>query len=216
MDRAPCMETIAMKKSLHFSLLKTVLLLCILPTMVASCTPRSTVHGSDPFTPPRPNDTEIVLGPGDEIEVKFLLWPELNETQRIRPDGQISLQLIKDVRAAGLTTNELKQLLQQKYKEKIKNPDILIIIRELASQQVYVTGSVSNPGPVPLQGQMTALEAVMAAGGFSKPFVDTIVIYRTIGNRISSTTLQIQDYTGESPSGANPFYVQAKDMIQVQ
>jgi polysaccharide export outer membrane protein len=182
---------------------------------LAGCTPRQAATGSAPLSPPS-SSPEIVLGPGDEIEVKFLLWPELNEIQRIRPDGRISLQLIDDVRAGGLTTKQLKHLLEQRYREKIKDPDILILVRELVSQQIYVTGSVNNPGPVPLQGQMTALEAVMAAGGFSKPFVDTIVIYRTTGNRISSTSLQIQDYTGENPSGADPFYVQAKDMIQVQ
>ena len=56
----------------------------------------------------------------------------------------------------------------------------------------------------------------MAAGGFSKPFVENIVIYRTTGNRVISTALKIGDYTGDNTGGADPFYVQAKDMIQVQ
>lgn len=188
---------------------------CLLLLILTGCAPRTASLASEPLQT-GPPESEILLGPGDEIEVKFLLWPELNEIQRIRPDGQVSLQLIGDVRAAGLTTGQLKLLLQEKYKEKIKNPDILVLVREFASQQVYVTGNVNIPGPIPLQRSMTALEAVMAAGGFSKPFVDTIVIYRTTGNRVVSTALKVDDYTGDNPGGADPFYVQAKDMIQVQ
>ena len=92
----------------------------------------------------------LTLRPGDEIDVKFLYWPELDELQAVRPDGKISLQLVDDVHVAGLTIEQLDKHLTELYEGKIKEPVITVIVRSLANQHVYVGRAIGNPGYVPV------------------------------------------------------------------
>lgn len=108
------------------------------------------------------------LAPGDVIAVKFLYWPELDQEQEIRPDGKISLQLVGHVDVAGMTVEALDQHLVELYADKIREPEITTIVRSFGNRKAYVAGEVSRPGYVDLTDQMTALEAVMAVGGFQK------------------------------------------------
>ena len=107
------------------------------------------------------------LSPGDEVDIKFRYWPELDERQVIRPDGKITLQEVNDVQAAGLAPMELHDSLMKLYEAKIKNPIITVIVRSMASLRVFVNGEVVQPGAQPLRANMTVLEAIAAAGGFN-------------------------------------------------
>ena len=112
--------------------------------------------------------SEVVLAPGDEIDVKFRFLPELDYQQKIRPDGRISLQMVDEVVVAGLTPGALDKLLTQLYSTKLKSPEITVIVVSLANQNIYVGGEVEIPGVLPLTGRLTALQAVMNAGGFKE------------------------------------------------
>ena len=103
---------------------------------------------------------------GDEMDIKFFFNPELNETVFVRPDGKISLQLVDDVQAAGLTPSELDKALSQAYAKELRKPEVTVIVRSFTGQQVFVGGEVQKPGPVELAPGMTALQAVINAGGF--------------------------------------------------
>lgn len=111
----------------------------------------------------------MTLQPGDNLQIKFAYWPELDEEQAIRPDGMIALQLIGEVKAKGISPDQLREELLARYASKLKNPEIAVVVRSFDSRRVYIGGEVRNPGIVPLQGRMTAMQAIMAAGGFLKP-----------------------------------------------
>ena len=124
--------------------------------------------------------TSVALGPGDVIDVKFFSVPELNESQTIRPDGRIALQLVGEVMAEGKTPERLRQELSELFAPHLKKPDVTVIVRAFQSRRVYVVGEVLQPGPVALPGPMTVIEAIMTAGGFNtrSANVDNVVLIR--------------------------------------
>ena len=109
-----------------------------------------------------------IIDVGDGLEIKFFHNPELNETIAVRPDGKISLQLLDDVQAAGLTPSELDTHLTTAYSTELKNPVVSVIVRSFSAQRVYVAGEVNRQGPVDLKPGMTALEAVIKAEGLKE------------------------------------------------
>ena len=117
-------------------------------------------------TPEKP--PQYFIQPGDQLQIKFFYNPELNEAVTVRPDGKISLQLIDEVQAAGLTPAQLDDFLTDRYSKELKKPAITVIVGSFTSQRVYVGGEVSRQGLVDLTGGMTALQAVLSAGGFKE------------------------------------------------
>jgi protein involved in polysaccharide export with SLBB domain len=106
-----------------------------------------------------------VLQPGDALAVKFYYNPELNEDVVVRPDGMISLQLIGDTEAAGLSPSALAAALTQKYMRELANPKVTVIVRQFGGQLVYVGGEVGKQGVLTLTGGLTLFQAIQAAGG---------------------------------------------------
>jgi polysaccharide export outer membrane protein len=104
----------------------------------------------------------------DEIEISILPQEELNRRVFIRPDGKISLPLIGDVAAEGLTPMELSEKLTQEFSKYVKNPAVSVIVTGFFSKKIYVIGEVFRQGPVPYTGPMTAFEAVEEAGSFTR------------------------------------------------
>jgi polysaccharide export outer membrane protein len=128
----------------------------------------------------------VYLTPGDVISIEFLYWPELNIEQEIRPDGKVSLALVGHTDVAGMTVEELDAHLCDLYSDKINEPDITTVVRSFANRRVYIGGEVLSPGFIDLSHQMTALEAVMATGGFDKRSAnleDVVVIRHIEGER---------------------------------
>ena len=114
----------------------------------------------------RETNSEYTLQTGDVIDIKFFYNPKLNELVTIRPDGKISLQLVDEVLAVGLTPAELDRILTEKYTKVIRQPEVAVIVKEFVGQQVYVGGEVKVPGVIPISGKLTALQAIFQAGGF--------------------------------------------------
>jgi protein involved in polysaccharide export with SLBB domain len=108
----------------------------------------------------------VALLPGDVIEVKFFYTPDLDESQTVRPDGKITLQLIGEVEVEGKTPAELRDELLGLYAAHLKAPEIAVVVRSLHDRCVFVGGQVMTPGIVEMPGKMTVLEAIMRAGGF--------------------------------------------------
>jgi polysaccharide biosynthesis/export protein len=143
--------------------------LCAIVTFLAVGLSACQTYNHLPASTEMPQSTAtspLVLVPGDEVDVRFRYWPEFDDVQVIRPDGKISLQLVQGVDAAGKTPEELQAQLIELYADKIRDPDIVVIVRNLVNQKIYVGGEVQQPGLFDLRGRMTALEAIMLAGGF--------------------------------------------------
>jgi protein involved in polysaccharide export with SLBB domain len=111
---------------------------------------------------------EYRLQIGDELAIKFYYNSELNELVKIRPDGRITLQLIDEIIAAGLTTAELDLEITRRYTEKLRVPEITVIVKEFSSQKIYVGGEVNVPGLIPYHERLTALMAIFQANGFKR------------------------------------------------
>ena len=109
---------------------------------------------------------EYFIQPGDQLDIKFFYNPELNETVSVRPDGKISLQLVDDVQAAGLTPSQLDEYLTNKYAKELRKPVVTVIVISFSGQVVYVGGEVNTPGLIDLSAGMSPLQAVINAGGF--------------------------------------------------
>jgi protein involved in polysaccharide export with SLBB domain len=107
-----------------------------------------------------------LLAPGDTIKVSFTTAPELNQSQRIGPDGRISLPLVGDVFAAGKTTGQLQAELTQLYKTQLQNSEVVVTLESIAIP-VVVSGEVQKPGKIIFERPATVLEAIMEAGGFT-------------------------------------------------
>jgi len=111
---------------------------------------------------------EYIIQPGDQLDIKFFYNANLNESVPVRPDGKISLQLLDDVQAAGLTPAHLDEVITRKYAGELKDPAVTVIVRSFTGQRVYVDGEVNRPGLITLTAGMTARQAVVNAGGFKE------------------------------------------------
>jgi polysaccharide export outer membrane protein len=138
---------------------------------------------------------DFVLSPGDEIEVKFMYWPELNETQTVRPDGRISLQYIDNIFVAGMTPEELDTKLTELYTAHIQDPEITVFVRNLANQRIYVAGEVQTPGMIEMEGPMTLLDAIMAGGGFENLSAnqENVILFRHKDNVRYARSFNIEE-----------------------
>lgn len=116
------------------------------------------------------------LQPGDQIDVKFFYDPELNETVTIRPDGKISLQLVEEIEATGLTPAELDKIITERYGEELERPEVAVIVRTFGGQKVYVGGEVKSPRTLTLTGDLTVMQSIIDAGGLTKSAKKTEIV----------------------------------------
>ncbi len=108
------------------------------------------------------------LGYGDVIDVKFFNNDRYNETVAVRPDGRISLPRVGDIKVEGMCVDELDDIITRTYAEILIDPDVTVIVREFGGQKFYVMGEVEKPGTYSLSKGMSALRAIVTAGGPKK------------------------------------------------
>jgi polysaccharide export outer membrane protein len=114
---------------------------------------------------------DYVIGPADILRIQVWKQPELSVDVPVRPDGKITVPLANDVQAAGLTTNEVRDVITKALTDYVAAPDVTVMVREVRSKTVQVVGEVVRPQAVPLEIDMRALDAIAIAGGFS-PYAD--------------------------------------------
>lgn len=118
-------------------------------------------------TPPA-SDTgsasDYVIGADDTLHISVWKEPDLTETLPVRPDGKISMPLLNDVTAAGLTPLQLKDSITEKLKKYIADPRVTVVVTAMNSRRIFVTGEVVHSGPMPLLPHMTMLQALSQAG----------------------------------------------------
>jgi polysaccharide biosynthesis/export protein len=124
----------------------------------------------------KPAESGYVISPGDVLAVQVWKEPEVSTTVPVRPDGKISLPLLNDVQAAGLTATALTADLTDRLKKYISDPQVTVIVTQVNSQRFYITGEVNRGGTYPLEPGMTVLQGLSSAGGFT-PFANLKKIY---------------------------------------
>jgi polysaccharide export outer membrane protein len=108
-----------------------------------------------------------VIGPEDVLYIHVWKEDALSRTVLVRMDGKISLPLVDDVQAAGLTARQLKEVLTKRLKEFVDNPNVSVIVTEPNSFKVYVSGEVKTPGVVRLRSETTIVQLMTMVGGFT-------------------------------------------------
>jgi polysaccharide biosynthesis/export protein len=122
------------------------------------------------------NDATYVIGPQDVLDIDVWKENELTRSVPVRPDGKISLPLLNDVQASGLTPTQLAAVITERLKKFVTDPQVTVIVTQINSQRVYVLGEVTRPGAYPLLPGMNVLQALSAAGGFTM-FANTKKVY---------------------------------------
>jgi polysaccharide export outer membrane protein len=136
----------------------------------------STAPKAAETSPKAPADSGYKIGPQDVLQIDVWKEPEITRSIPVRPDGKISLPLLNDIQAAGLTAMELATNIREGLEKYLNNPQVTVIVTQINSQRVFVTGEVARSGAMPLLPGMTALQALSSAGGFTQ-FARTKSIY---------------------------------------
>jgi polysaccharide biosynthesis/export protein len=153
----------------------------------------------------------VILASGDVIKLTFSSAPELNQSQKIRADGKLSLPLVGEVDAAGKTVGQLQSALVEIYKPQLKTPEVTVSL-ETSLTTVTVSGAVNKPGKVAFERSTTVLQAIMEAGGPSEyGTLRRVRLIRTVNGIQKSQVMDLHDIGKET----KPFYVRDNDIIFV-
>jgi polysaccharide export outer membrane protein len=137
---------------------------------------------------------EYVIGPEDVLGINFWREAEMTGDVTVRPDGRVTLPLLGEVNAAGLTPDALKQRITEAANKLFEDPSVTVTVRQINSRKVYITGNVTTPGSHPLTGERTVLQVIALAGGLTE-FADrkNISIVRTDGGKQQIFKLNYND-----------------------
>jgi polysaccharide biosynthesis/export protein len=181
-----------------------VLALALAPGLVstgaAAQQPPAAATKPDAVTPPRAAESateapaDYIIGPEDVLSVVYWRDKDMTGDVAVRSDGKISLPLLNDVQAAGLTPTQLRDWLVEASKEYFEDPAVSVGVKQMNSRKVFITGEVHKPGPYPLVGPTTVLELISLAGGL-KDYADrkNILIVRTENGRKLSYLFNYKD-----------------------
>jgi polysaccharide export outer membrane protein len=161
--------------------------------------------------PPGPHTT-VRLSPGDTIKVTFAENSDLDQTQKIRRDGKVSLPIIGEVQAAGKRVIDFQHQLSSLYDEHLDNPEVLVILESTA--HVIISGFANNPGKIEFDRPTTVYQAIMEAGGVSDyGSLSNIHLTRIINGVQRTESLNLRPSIRGQP--IQPEYVQDGDVIYI-
>lgn len=123
--------------------------------------------GSAPAAAP-PDSDQYVIGPEDVLLIYVWREDSITRTVPVRVDGKISLPLVDDIQAAGLTPLQLKEAVTEKLKGFVDNPTVTVTVLEANSHKAYVSGEVKSPGVLPLRSEVTLIKLIALVGGFTE------------------------------------------------
>ncbi|HSL21388.1 MAG TPA: polysaccharide biosynthesis/export family protein [Vicinamibacterales bacterium] len=158
-----------------------------------------------------PSDYRLAVG--DKLRIEVYKDAQLSQSVQVRPDGKITLPLLGDMQAAGLTPLGLRDELTKSLKEYMTAPNVTVMVVEATPATVFVMGEVNQPGAQPIRGSMTVLEALSMAGGF-KDFAKTSDIRILRKGPNGNETLRF-NYKKALKGEAEPIALRAGDVVVV-
>jgi polysaccharide export outer membrane protein len=186
-------------------------------TFIAGCSTSATGRGKvDVLQPSNYLTKEYRIQPGDQLDIKLFYNPELNEQLTVRSDGRITLQLVNDVVAAGLTPAELTVLLNKAYAVELENPRVAVIVRTSVADKIYVDGEVNRAGLITMTGPTTVLQSIAQAGGVkeSAKTDQTIVLRKSDDGQMTAIQVNLeQALQGANESG--DIFLRPNDIVYV-
>ena len=184
-------------------------LVCILlatPTGAAQAPGRGQATPAKPPAQPAPAGPAIagavtppagyVIGPDAVLIVMFWREKDMSAETVVRPDGMITLPLLNDIKAAGLTPDQLREVVEKAAAQYVEEPNATVAVKQINSRRVFITGNVAKPGTYPLTGATTVLQLIAIAGGLTE-YADEkgIAVMRVEGGRTSSFKFNYKDVT---------------------
>jgi len=167
-----------------------------------------------PAAKPAAADPNYIIGAQDVLDINVWKEEQLTKTIPVRPDGKISLPLLNDVQAAGLTPTQLGALITTDLKKFVTDPQVTVIVREINSQRIYLLGEVNRPSAYPLLPGMTVLQALSSAGGFTQ-FANLKKIYVLRTENGKQEKLPFNYKEALSKGDQNNIFLKAGDTIVV-
>jgi polysaccharide biosynthesis/export protein len=131
------------------------------------------------------------LQPSDALEIHYRFSPEFDQTVSLQPDGFVALQLIGDLKLQGLTLDQAKAAILEKAAERLKDPEITVVLKDFEKPYFMVGGEVASPGRFEMRGTITALQAVTMAGGFKIASAkhSQVILFRRVGPDLARTEI---------------------------
>ncbi len=185
--------------------------------VVAACTPKApNIASAEASRGGVPVTDEHTLAPGDEFEIRFPFYLDLNDRVIVGPDGRLSLQLINSVMIGGLTISQATKLLNERYGAVIRNPQLSVTMRAYAPQAVFVDGWVANPGIVRSDVPLTVSRALAQAGGAkSGAQTDNILLLRrSADGKVFYYQVALGNYAGAGGDAQDPL-LKSYDVVYV-
>jgi len=181
------------------------------PQPPAGVTPPVVVTPPTGLTPP----ADYLIGVEDVLTIVFWRDKDLSGDVTVRPDGMISVPLINEIRAAGLTPDQLRQQLVELAAKYIADPNAVVVVKQINSRKVFITGMVNKIGSYSLTAPMTVLQLIAMAGGLA-PFADeeNIVVVRTEKGRQTSYRFNYKEVTKRKKLEQN-IWLQPGDQVVV-
>jgi polysaccharide export outer membrane protein len=150
--------------------------------------PAAEVQASGPGVP-----SDYIIGADDTLHISVWKETDMNVTLPVRPDGKISMPLLDDIQAAGLTPTQLGTSIREKLKKYIADPRVTVVVTAMNSQRIYVLGEVTHTGAMALFPHMTVLQALSSAGFTQFANLKAIYLLRVENGRQTKTPFNYKD-----------------------
>ena len=161
-------------------------------------------------------EERYLVQPGDVLDLQFRYSPEFNQTITVQPDGYISLQVGGDVKVSGKNVEEVRQLILQKASERLKDPEATVILKEFQKPYFVVAGEVVQPGKIEMRERVTAIQAIMLAGGLKESARSSqILLFRKINSETAEVKVLNLRKIKRTSDLENDLTLQAGDMLLV-
>ncbi len=156
------------------------------------------------------------LQPGDVFEVQFRYSPEFNQTVTVQPDGYVSLEVGGDLKVAGLTIEQARAAILKKASSRLQDPIATIVLKEFQKPYFVIAGEVSLPGKIEMRERVTALQAIMLAGGMKETARSAqVVVFRRINTDTAEVKLLNLKSVRRTADLENDLTLQPGDMVFV-
>jgi len=147
-------------------LVGVVLVGVLVGSAVAQAAPATVPASGAPTSADKPHDDSFVIGNDDVLAINVWKEPDISRSIPVRSDGKISLPLVGEVQAAGLTPLKLEKDIAEKLKSFISEPEVTVMVQQVNSQKFNILGQVNKPGSYVIANSLTVLDALALAGGF--------------------------------------------------
>lgn len=163
-----------------------------------------------------PAEERYALHAGDVLDVQYRYTPEFNQTVTVQPDGYVSLEIGGDLRVGGRTLQEVRNLILVKARLRLQSPEVTVILKDFQKPYVVVAGEVNQPGKLELREKLTAIQAVLLAGGLKETAKSSqILVFKKLNADTAEVKVLNFKTLKRTSDLENDLVLQAGDMILV-